>query len=93
MLNKHEVFVQQYKEIVDVARKALPDVAKAQLSDREWKRMDLSDMKVTDISEDYVTFEGEYNDACGCHPEMQTAHVYVNWDTIENAASLWEHKT
>lgn len=87
MTNEHEVFVQQYMRIAEQARKVLPTVAKAQLSEREWQRCDLSDFKLTDINEDYLVFQGEYNDACGCHPEMQTATVYIRWTTLEEANS------
>ena len=80
-------FVETYQFIDKEARKHLPVIASLQLSKREYDRVCIEDFKISDIDEEYVAYTAEYNDACGCHPEYQTATVHINWTTIDSVAS------
>lgn len=75
-------FISQYEKIEKAAQAVLPVVAKATLSEREYRRT--SDFELTGISDQYLTLVGGYNDACNCHPEYRTAHVHIEWKTIED---------
>ncbi len=83
-------FLKQYQAIEQAARTLLPAAAKTQLSEREYDRTHWSsvegaqsDFRLSGIDEEGIQFSQEYNDACGCHPEYQTAYVYIKWQDIE----------
>jgi len=76
-------FFAQWEKIEPACRALLPGAAKKILSRREWDRVDLDDFHVFNINEDGVEFCANYNDACHCHPEMQSAFVTISWNEIE----------
>lgn len=83
-------FVETYKQIEDNALQLIPAEGKAQLDERTYSRCFYStsqgpahDFTLSAITDDGLEFATEYNDACGCHPEMTTATIYLAWDKIE----------
>lgn len=75
--------LQDYRAMLVAVHDLLPAAAKAQLSEREFERVDLTMAEVVDVNEQGALVKMEYNDSCGCHPEMQSAYVTIAKDTLE----------
>lgn len=87
---KIQEFLDAYRRVESAGFALLHDNAKKQLSQREYERTyyatsvgPASDFGLTRIDDDGLTFSVEYNDACGCHPEHNTAYVRISWIDIE----------
>ena len=75
-------------ELVEPSLKAaqalIPNAINDQLTKRERDRCSGEEWNLSGIDSDGITYRCEYNDSCHCHPEWQTATVYISWEQINH---------
>ncbi len=83
--NDREVFVSAINRLIELVLEkasAYADASGAFDWDKRGRAGLGRDIKIGEVSSVGLEVSSEYNDACNCHPEYQTASVQIPWTVI-----------